>query len=177
MDGQALWRQVVGTGEAGQALTRVAVLVSPRSGQEGSGKAVPRPSRGQSQARWTRVFAHSPFSLRHPGRRCPGWKTTCRLMPETHEPRDVSGFCLVTDQFRLPRGLNGGRSLPADPAVNSTVPVWHGPKASGRSAQPPDTGPTRCSTTGTGIDSARACLVKPSAQRPAVRVTVPTLPS
>ena len=35
-------------------------------------------------------------------------KTTCRFMPETDEPGDVSGFCLVTDEFCLPRGLNGG---------------------------------------------------------------------
>ena len=74
-------------------------------------------------------------------------------------------------------GLTVAVSPPADPAVNSTVPVWHGSKASGRSAQLPGTGPTRCSTMGLGIDGARACPVKPSAQRLAVRVTVPTLPS
>lgn len=68
----------------------------------------PPPLKGQSHARRTRVIAHSPFSPRPLGRRCPGWETTCRFMPGTDKPEDVSGFCLVTDQFCLPCGLNGG---------------------------------------------------------------------
>lgn len=42
------------------------------------------------------MFAHSLFSPRPPGRRCPGWKTSCRFMPETDELWDVSGFWLAT---------------------------------------------------------------------------------
>ena len=41
--------------------------------------------------------------------RCPGQKTSYRpCVRHTEEPRDVSGFWLVTDQFHLPRGLNSG---------------------------------------------------------------------
>ena len=56
-----------------------------------------------------------------------------------------SGTCLGSGwrrSFRLPRGLlTVAVSLPADAAVNSLVPMWHGSKASGRSAQLPDTHP------------------------------------
>lgn len=41
--------------------------------------------------------------------RCPGQKTSYRpCVRHTEEPRDVSGFWLVTDQFHLPLGLNSG---------------------------------------------------------------------
>lgn len=90
-----------------------------------------------------------------------------RLTPETEGASGRVWPCLVTDQL-VYHGLNGGRSLPADPAVNSTVPVWRGllglwpvSLASDMATASPGPMPQPREQE---INSARACSVKPSTE-------------
>ena len=87
------------------------------------------------------MFAHSLFSPRPPGRRCPGWKTSCRFMPETDEPWDVSGFWLAMIISSTMWAFNGGcvtayrrRSKQLSACVAWLQGLWP-------SAQLPDTHP------------------------------------